>query len=185
LRFDDDVLEWIVSALRSSHEDQKKFHEESIASLEKQNQVLQNRLERMYVDKLDGKITDKYYDEKCMLWRQEQDTIQANIRRHRTANRAYLDEGIKMIELAQQAVFLYDKQEMSDKRKLLEFVCSNSTYKDGKLTPIYKKPFDLLADMNAKYQRVHDVSAQKNQSVSLSGADETRTRDILRDRQAL
>ncbi len=185
LRFDDDVLEWIVGALKSSHVDQKKYHEDTIASLEKHYKRLQNRIDRMYVDKLDGKISDDFYDKKCQLWRKEQDEIQENIRRHRSANRVYLDEGIKIIELAQRAVFLYDKQEMPEKRRLLDFVCSNSTYVDGQLIVEYRKPFDLLADMNAKYQRINNVSMQKKQSVSQSGADETRTRDILRDRQAL
>ena len=69
----------------------------------------------------------------------------------------------------EKAVILYDKQEMSEKRRLLEFVCSNSTYIDGQLTVEYRKPFDLLADMNAKHQRNCDVSASKTQSVQLGG----------------
>ena len=95
--------------------------------------------------------------------------IQKNIRRHRAVNRVYLDEGIKIIELAQKAVFLYDKQEMLEKRRLLEFVCSNSTYMHEQLTVEYRKSFDLLADMNAKHQRICNVSSSETRSVQLGG----------------
>jgi len=42
---------------------------------------------------------------------------------------------------------------MTEKRRLLNFVCSNSIWKDGKLIPNYRKPFDLLAVTNVAYQK--------------------------------
>jgi hypothetical protein len=33
---------------------------------------------------------------------------------------------------------------MKEKRKLLDCVFAHSTWKDGKLHPVYRKPFDLL-----------------------------------------
>ena len=35
---------------------------------------------------------------------------------------------------------------VSEKCKLLRLMCSNSTYKDGKLKIVYRKLFDLLID---------------------------------------
>lgn len=60
---------------------------------------------------------------------------------------------------------------MSEKRRLLDFVCSNSTYVDGQLIVEYRKSFDLIADMNANYQRICDVSSPKDQSVQLGGTN--------------
>ena len=67
-----------------------------------------------------------------------------------------------MLELAQKAVLLYEKQEMQEKRKLLDFVCSNSTWKDGKLTPQYRKPFYLLAVTNMSYQQTKATSPEES-----------------------
>lgn len=92
-----------------------------------------------------------------------------------------LEEQIKIIKLAQKAVFLYDKQVLSEKRRLLEFVCSNSTYVDGKLTVEYRKPFDLLADMNVKHQRIFQVSSFENQSIQLGGLISTVLEPFLED----
>jgi len=63
-----------------------------------------------------------------------------------------------ILELAQRVVELYDRQDMMEKRKLLNFVLSNSTWRDGILEVVYRKPFDLLANMNEVYRQAIDVS---------------------------
>jgi hypothetical protein len=50
-------------------------------------------------------------------------------------------------------VKLYESQEMNEKRRLIDFVCSNSVWKDGRLIPNYRKPFDLLSVTNEAYQK--------------------------------
>ena len=49
--------------------------------------------------------------------------------------------------------FLFEKQNPSEKRRLLDFVCSNSTWKDQTLTATFRQPFDLLAVTNTAWQR--------------------------------
>ncbi len=51
---------------------------------------------------------------------------------------------------------------MQDKSVLLSFVFSNSTWKDGKLTPVYRKPFDLLTLTNTAYQKEKAVSSKED-----------------------
>ena len=45
LALDPDVLEWVTTALRQSHQDEKRFHDEAIARLQAEHVVLQNRLD--------------------------------------------------------------------------------------------------------------------------------------------
>jgi len=42
---------------------------------------------------------------------------------------------------------LFAEQSASEKRRLLEFVLSNSFWANGELTPEFRQPFDMLADM--------------------------------------
>jgi hypothetical protein len=162
IQMDGEVFEWVVMALKESHKDEKRYHNEMIATLQKQYQKLQDRIDSMYVDKLDGKVSQDFFDNKSKGWRIEQVEILHKIERHQNANRSYLEEGIQILELAQKAVILYEKQEMEEKRHLLNFVFSNSTWKDGKLTPVYRKPFDLLALTNTAYQKEKAVSSKKD-----------------------
>jgi len=60
----------------------------------------------------------------------------------------YFDEGIKILELANKAYFLYQKQDADEKRKLLNYLLSNCKVINGTLCPTYRKPFDLIAEGN-------------------------------------
>jgi hypothetical protein len=162
IQLDEEVLAWVTTALRQSHQDARRYHHEMIASLQTQYQRLQDRLDRMYIDKLDGDISQDYFDRMSEAFRKEQrDTLQ-KIEQHQSAHETYVEEGVRLLELAQKAVFLYEKQEMKEKRKLLDFVCSNSTWKDGRLIPQYRKPFDLLAVTNQSYQQTKATSPKES-----------------------
>ncbi len=65
-----------------------------------------------------------------------------------------MDEGIALMELANRAADLFAEQPASETRRLLEFVLSNSLWANGELTPEFRHPCDMLADMAA-------VGAQK------------------------
>jgi site-specific DNA recombinase len=149
---------WIVTALRESHQDTKRYHEERVTALQKQYQKLQDRLDRMYIDKLDGSISQNQFDRMSESFRKEQSDLLRQIEKHQQANQTYLDQGVHLLELAQKAVVLYEKQEMQEKRRLLNFVCSNSQWKDGQLIPAYRKPFDLLTTTNMSYTKTKATS---------------------------
>lgn len=161
IQLDGEVLGWIKAALKGSHEVQERQHREALASFHEQYDKLQKRLDAIYLDKLDGKITREFYEQRSNQWRREQQDILRKIEKHQGANWAYVDEGIRLLELAQRAAILYEKQDMLEKRRLLNFVCSNSIWKDGKLIPNYRKPFDLLAVTNTEYQKQKAISSSE------------------------
>jgi site-specific DNA recombinase len=74
----------------------------------------------------------------------------------------YIEEGVRLLELTQKAVDLYEKQEMMEKRRILDFVLSNCLWKDGALIPNYRKPFDMLALTNTTYQKKKTASHSKS-----------------------
>ena len=128
-----------------SRQDERRFHEEAIARLQAEHARLQNRLDAMYVDKLDGRVDATFFDQKAAEWRSEQRSLLRAIEEHQGANESYLDEGVKLLELAKRAHILFKKQEPREKRRLLDFVVSNCTWKNGELEATYRQPFDLLA----------------------------------------
>lgn len=145
ITIENDVLEWVVTALKSSHEDEKKYHDEMITTLHQQYTKLQNRIDQMYIDKLDGNVTHEFYDQKSNEWRKEQAGIRRKVEQHENANTSYIEAGVHILELSNRAWELYQKQDMAEKRRLLDHVFSNSSYADGKLTPNYRKPFNLIS----------------------------------------
>jgi len=50
-----------------------------------------------------------------------------------------------LLEVVQRAPSLFEKQPARGKRRLLDFVLSNCSWKDGQLTATYRQPFDIIA----------------------------------------
>ena len=161
LRFDDEVLTWVSQALRASHGDEKQHHDDAIRRIRAEYDRLQNRIDIMYVDKLDGRIDADFFDRMAAEWRGEQQKCLQLIREHQDANQTYLDEGIQLLELAQKAGKLFRQQSSGEKRRLLDFVLSNSTWKDGRLTAEYRQPFDLLAENVIAFEAKKRVEGKK------------------------
>ena len=150
LQFDDEVLDWMRRALRESQADEQKYREEAVALLQKDYNKLQQRIDAMYVDKLDGRIDAAFFDQKQSEWREEQRRLRDTIAEHETANESYIAEGIMLMELASRAADLFEKQTASEKRRLLEFVLSNCSWAGGEMTVEFRQPFDMIADVAAE-----------------------------------
>ena len=145
ISFRKEILDWIVTALRESHVDEKAFHDEAIARLQTEYRRLQNRIAAMYLDKLDGRIDTAFFDGKSAEWRAEQDRLLRDVATHQVANQTYIEEGVQLLHLAHRAHDLFERQEPAQKRRLLNFLLSNCVWKAGVLTAEYRQPFDMLA----------------------------------------
>lgn len=145
LSFPKEILEWIVTALRESHTDEKAFHDEAISRLQAEYRRLQSRIDAMYLDKLDGRIDTAFFDSKSAEWRAEQDRLLRDVATHQAANQTYIEEGVQLLQLAHRAHDLFERQEPAEKRRLLNFLLSNCAWKTGVLTAEYRQPFDMLA----------------------------------------
>jgi site-specific DNA recombinase len=149
LAIGDEVLSWVRVALRESHADEQKEHEAAIKRLQAEYDRLRSRTHAIYVDKLDGRIDNSLYTQMSETWQVEQDKLLQEIARHQAVDRSYLDEGARLIDLAHGAQRLFSTQEPHEQRRLLNFVLSNSTWKNGDLTVTYRQPFDLIAEATA------------------------------------
>ncbi len=78
--------------------------------------------------------------------RKEQDRIQIKMKAHQGANKNYLEDGVRILELANKAYSQYVRQNTHEKARLLKILLSNCLLKDGSPCPTYRKPFDLIAE---------------------------------------
>ncbi len=149
LHFDEEVLVWVRDALHASHADERREHADAIKRLQAEYNRLQRRIDAMYVDKLDGCIDAAFFERKASEWRGEQDRLLADIGRHQSADRSYMDEGVRILELARNARSLFERQPAREKRRLLNFLLSNCSWDDGQITATFRQPFDMLAETTA------------------------------------
>ena len=149
LKFDDEVLEWVREALHASHADECREHDEAIRRHQAEYERLDGRIHAMYVDKLDGLVDAAFFERMSNQWREAQNGCLREIERLKAADRSYMDEGVQILELAQNAQKLFAKQEPREKRRLLNFLLLNCTWRDGGVVATLRQPFDLLAETTA------------------------------------
>jgi len=148
ISIDEGIVTWISTALRESHGDQKRFRDEAIAKLKADHLRLQKRLDVMYEDRLDGRIDVSLFERKSGEYRQEQARILTEIEGYGAADGQYVEAGIRLLELTRNMHRLFEKQQAAEKRRLLNFVVSNSIWKGGKIVPVWRQPFDMIAVAN-------------------------------------
>ncbi len=140
------ITEWIRKALKESHSDEKEYHNNTITELNRQYALIQKRLDALYDDKLDGKITKEFYERKFKEYTMSQDDVLNATERHKRANIGYFELGLNIFEISQKAKQLYkEKATLEEKRNLLNFVFSNLFLRDKKLNFVYKNAFQIVA----------------------------------------
>jgi site-specific DNA recombinase len=134
-------------ALKESQADEQRSRDESIARLQAEYDRGQSRLDAMYLDKLDGRIEAAYFDHKATEWGRDLDGLAASIREHRSADRRYLNGGVRLLELAAHAHEFFLSQAPGEKRKLLNFVVANASWSGGHLFATLGQPFSLISEL--------------------------------------
>ncbi len=144
ISFSPEVLDWVAEVVADGHGHERQEHEDAVARLRREHQRIQDRIDAMYLDKLDGRIDGEFYDRKAAEFRAEQARIMGDIAAHETAMQAYTQEGERLGELAGRAAALFEAKPTAEKRKLLDFVVAGCRWKGGEMEAVYREPFGLL-----------------------------------------
>jgi site-specific DNA recombinase len=125
---------------------ERREQEQAIQRCQTQYKRLEERLQAMYMDKLDGRIDNVFYDRMWAQWRVEQTRLLREIGRHSEAQESYMEDGLRLLELARDASQLFAKQAPNEKKRLRNLVLSNCERNRGEVRANFRQPFDLLAD---------------------------------------
>ena len=141
------------------HRDEQEYHDKQIAALHAEYAKLKNKMDQAYDDKLEGKISEEYWQSKAMQWREAQVQVRSALERHENASRCYFEEGLRILDLATKAYELWPRQASTEKRKLLNLIQSNCTFNGTSLTATYTKPFCWLAEGSGCSNWLPDVDS--------------------------
>ncbi len=96
-------------------------------------------------------VEEAFYRKHMKEWREDQKRLQRQIDAHQEADENYIEQGIRLIEIARNA-------------ELIRFIFPNSNLRDSKVEPVFKPPFDIIWKM-AKDAR-KSTSVNKKQTAS-------------------
>ena len=146
LKIPSEIVEAIKESLKNSHKSEMIFHNNILADLKRRLGVYQVRLDKLYDDKVDAKISFEFYQKKQIEYAKERNNILAQIKKYNGANLDYYKTGVNILELATRAKEIFLNRTSEQKRELLSFIVSKCFLEDEKLEFEYKKPFDIIID---------------------------------------
>lgn len=145
LQMPQEAVDDIIETLRTTHKGKSEFHKNLLDRYQTDYQKYETRIEKMYEDKLDGSITESYYEEKRKEYRAEQKKINSKIAKLHFADEEYYITSEYLLKLASKASKLFESSEPMEKRLLLKMTLQNLNLNGRKVGYTWIKPFNAIA----------------------------------------
>ncbi len=147
-RIDKRVLAEIKLALKESFAGEKEYTKARVTTLQAEESRVKNRLDQAYLDKLDGTLTPEEYREKSSAWRSRLFRLREEIRGTDGAHDLYLEEGYRILDLAQRAHAIFtESKDAASRRKLIELIVSKVVISGKKAVSNLREPFAALSKL--------------------------------------
>lgn len=117
---DGKLFDLIRSGIKETKKLKGEYEEHSVEEIEKQIKRLQARIDNLYTDKLDGRISEEFWKEKHNLWYAEKDQLIEQLKSINNAARTF-GEGTNLLEnFCKHAPALYQRACPKTKQKILK-----------------------------------------------------------------
>ena len=87
------ILQWLGETVQASDRTERAAREQTVKRLQIQHKQIESRIETMYLDKLDGRISQEFFDRNSATQRNEQQALLRKIRTIQTAATTFIDSG--------------------------------------------------------------------------------------------
>lgn len=147
------VREWLKKALKETNSSESELYLDSVKELEKSRKVYTNRLSEIYIDKLDGKITEEQYKIHFAKFSSDLTELDKQITKQTETMQKTTDLGVKIYEISQNGKKSFLKLEPNETRTLMKKVFEVIELDIDKvfytLTPGFKSLLSLAKQTNS------------------------------------
>ena len=93
------VIEWLTAVVLEPDRTERARRQQTIKRLRARYDQLKARTETMYVDKIEGRISEEFFDKQASAWRNEQDAILRQIQQIQSTAPAPVEQAIDIMQL--------------------------------------------------------------------------------------
>lgn len=140
----DKVIQEITDGLKDIAESESDFYRKNISVLKTEYDKYQERIRKMYDDRLDGRITTEMYDKYLREYKEKQAEILGQMQDHSDADEQFYLTANITLRIAKQAKEVFTSSEPTEKRQLLGFLLQNCSLDGKKLDITMRSPFNLM-----------------------------------------
>jgi site-specific DNA recombinase len=147
-RIPEKFISQVIKELKSRHDDNQTYFSNSIAQLRKEYDGMKGKLDTLYRDRLDGRITAERYDELATNLERRQQDLNDQLVKLTSGNKSFLVSESYLLDLCQRAASLFDCSNYELRQQLLSFMFSNIELNDQKLSYKLNDPFRRVVKLN-------------------------------------
>lgn len=182
----------VITELKQRHEDNQTYYANNVDQLRREHGGIQGKMETLYNDRLDGRISAERYDELVASMEARQQELDDQLSKLANNNKSFIVTESYLLDLCQKAANLFACSNYELRQQLLSFMFSNIELSDKKLSYTLNDPFrevvklNKLASKGSKssfwqewaegFQTLDDL-----QSVNLTPEDEVRIKQLFSD----
>lgn len=139
-----ECIKLILDIIKIMYKEKNEFEENSLEQIEKQIKLYRTRLNKLYIDKLDGVIDEGFYHDRKEDWQIELDKLEIKRQTVLQGDSVFIKNAENLLELCKNAYNYYLKQNNEQKREMLNLLCSNFSYDGENLDMELKSTFEPM-----------------------------------------
>lgn len=147
LHLDPEIFGLVRRAMKEGHGDEKRDREQTVARLRGEADRLQQRIDTLYVDRLDGQGTPDFRERMAKMWREERSRCLRDVEALSGASDGFVADGIALHDFARGMPIGFAQRPFAQKRTALKLLVSNSFRAGGTLPVGFRQPFATLAQI--------------------------------------
>ncbi|MFA5360127.1 MAG: recombinase family protein [Patescibacteria group bacterium] len=155
------LADWIKKSLKENHQEEIEYRTNTKTELNNRLNALEQRLSKVYDDKLDGKFSSDFCDKKFEQYKQEQEATIESLKKLSNETLRYYEVGFNIYDLSQNAQALYEQADVDKKRRLIKLVFDELLLDESQVIHKYAKPFEILSKAVAKTNRSEMAKNEK------------------------
>jgi site-specific DNA recombinase len=171
-----EILAWLNETVSESDLTERAARERETTRLEEQRRRLDSKLDAMYEDRLEGRITPEMYDRKASELRGQSLSLSRRIEEIRAAAPAPVQDAIDLMDLTSRAADLFAVQPVHEKQGFLRLILKSATWRQGRLQTEFEQPFENMRHSNrlSRCKEKEIVSMPDKKEIWLPERDITR-----------
>ena len=136
--------EKIMELLKDQHNNVVMFYQNAIKQKTAEHKKLQRKIDTLYDDRLDGRITVDEYDKYVVKAKAEMDKLDAELVDLNKGNTSFIVTAEYLLELASRSKELFESSQPAQKNKILRALLANLNLNQKKLQLNLLQPFHGL-----------------------------------------
>ena len=140
----DEIQEMVLDGLRERMRETSEYHDQLVEQIKRQIKVIENRIERAYIDKVDGNISEEFWRHQNNRWLLEKEDLSLKLTEHQKTDFNFIKNANLILELAKNASNTFQKATTDQKRRFAQKLFSNCVLENKNLDLELRSPYDKI-----------------------------------------